>query len=262
VACLLALCTPAFAQAGGISAHDGAFPKRLAAAGVGVVHQLVPAYFAPGGSPDPWQTMCAGMRAGSTAIVNPRNGPVKRQARSYLAAMKYCEERGQKVIGYVYTRYGKRSITKVERAIAEYYRWYPTVQGIFLDEMADEPSARIESYYKTLANAVHERGGIVVGNPGVTPSSAWPLSEVDAVVTFEGSAVEFATYEPAAWVSHAQPEQIANIIFAASDEAQMARVCEKAHAINTGLLYVTNLPEQPNPYEALPAYWSNETASC
>ena len=48
------------------------------------VHELVPAYFGPEGSPDPWQTMCDDMNAGSTAILNPDNGPVKREAKSYL----------------------------------------------------------------------------------------------------------------------------------------------------------------------------------
>jgi hypothetical protein len=228
----------------------------------GAARELVPAYFGPEGSPDPWLRMCEGMQPGSTVIVNPNNGPVKREAKAYLKAMEYGQVRGQSVIGYVYTRYGKRSIRKVEKAIREYYRWYPTVQGIFLDEMAEEPSATIETYYKSLESYVHERGGFVVGNPGDTAATPWQLNDADVVVTFEGSAGAFATYTPASWVTKAKPEQIANIIFAASGAAQMEASCAKAQEGNAGLRYVTDLPEQPNPYATLPSYWSTETARC
>jgi Spherulation-specific family 4 len=228
----------------------------------GALRELVPAYFAPEGSPDPWHTMCEEESPGSTAIVNPNNGPVKREAKGYLAVMSYCHERGENVIGYVYTRYGKRSLKKVEKAINDYYSWYPTIQGIFLDEMAEQPSPKIEAYYQALESYVHERGGLLVGNPGDTAPTAWQLSDVDVVVTFEGSAAHFATYEPASWVLHEKPEQIANIVFAAAGEAQMEAICAQAKGQNAGLIYVTNLPEQPNPYAALPSYFATETARC
>ncbi len=224
--------------------------------------ELVPAYFGPEGSPDEWQTMCSAMSAGSSAILNPDNGPVKREAGKYLEALKYCHERSQNVIGYVYTRYGRRSIKAVEKAIGDYYSWYPGVQGIFLDEMAEAPTPKLETYYATLEAYVHARGGFVVGNPGDTSSTAWQLGEVDVLVTFEGSAAQFAAYTPAAWVLRAEPAQIANIIFAATGPAQMEAACEKAAAANTGSIYVTNLPEKPNPYESLPSYWLTETERC
>ena len=124
------------------------------------------------------------------------------------------QEHGQRVIGYVYTKYGKRRLATVEKAIAHYYSWYPTVEGIFLDEMAEVPTAKIETYYRQLAAYVHEKGGFVVGNPGDTAATNWQLSAVDQVVTFEGSAAAYATYSPAPWVLAARPQQIANIIFA------------------------------------------------
>jgi hypothetical protein len=231
-------------------------------AGALALGALVPAYFGPEGSPDPWHTMCADMKAGSTAIVNPDNGPIKREAKVYLEAMSYCRETDHKVIGYVYTRYGRRSIKAVEKAIGDYYSWYPTIEGIFLDEMAERPSTKVETYYATLERYVHEKGGVVVGNPGDTASTAWQLNDVDEVVTFEGSAAEFATYEPASWVLQAKPDQIADIVFAATDTAQMEAACEKAEEGNAGSVYVTNLPEKPNPYEMLPSYWSTEAERC
>ncbi len=224
--------------------------------------ELIPAYFSPEGSPDPWNTMCEDAPAGSTVILNPDNGPVKRQATAYTQPMRFCEERGQRVIGYVYTRYGRRSLKTVEKAIANYYTWYPAVQGIFLDEMAAVPTGKLEAYYRQLAAYVHEKGGFVVGNPGDAATTAWQLGSVDEVVTFEGSAAGYETYSPAPWVLAAQAEQIANIVFAAPETSMMQADCVTAAQDNAGSIYITDLPEKPDPYEALPSYWAAEAASC
>jgi len=224
--------------------------------------ELVPAYFGPEGSPDPWNTMCEAAPAGSTVILNPRNGPVKRDGKVYAEPIRFCEEHGQRVIGYVFTRYGKRSLAAVEKAIAHYYGWYPMVEGIFLDEMAEVPTTKAETYYRQLAAYVHEKGGYVVGNPGNTAATPWQLGAVDTVVTFEGSAASYAAYSPAAWVLAAQPRQIANIIFGASETSQMEADCAEAAANNAGSVYVTSLPEKPDPYATLPAYWMTEAATC
>jgi hypothetical protein len=223
--------------------------------------ELVPAYFGPEGAPDPWNTMCELAPPGSTVILNPNNGPVKREATTYAQPIRSCEERGARVIGYVFTKYGKRHLSAVEKAIAHYYSWYPGVEGIFLDEMAETPTANVEAYYSALTSYVHEKGGFVVGNPGDTATTPWQLATVDEVVTFEGSAASYAAYTPAPWVLAAQPRQIANIIYAAS-EGQMQADCVKAQERNTGSVYLTDLPERPNPYATLPSYWAAETALC
>jgi len=224
--------------------------------------ELVPAYFSPEGTPGPWRTMCEAAPPGSSVILNPDNGPVKREAKVYAEPMRFCEEHGQRVIGYVFTDYGKRRLATVEQAITDYYSWYPTIEGIFLDEMAENPTKKNEAYYEKLGAFVHEKDGFVIGNPGDTATTAWQLAAVNAVVTFEGSASAYAAYAPAAWVLAARPQQIANIIFAASETSRMEADCVKASEDNAGSIYVTNLPERPNPYQALPSYWATETARC
>jgi hypothetical protein len=222
--------------------------------------QLVPAYFEPGGGA--WQAMCTSGPAGSTAILNPRNGPAKRQAADYLPAMAYCREHGWHTIGYVFTRYGKRSLKAVEKAIAHYYQWYPGIEGIFLDEMAEASSMKTDSYYAALRAYVHERGGAVVGNPGDTATSDWQLTYVDTVVTFEGNAADYAGYQAPAWVLKAAPGQIANIVFAAGGDTGLEDACARTAGDGAGWLYVTDLAERPNPYAQLPSYWKLETEIC
>ncbi len=219
----------------------GASPTRL----------IVPAYWEPEGSPNPWDTLCSEAPAGSIDIANPDNGPGQAKLTGYAEAVTYCNAHAQKVIGYVYTEYGKRSLSTVETQIADYYSRYPGIAGIFLDEMAEQPD---EAYYAALDSYVHARGGIVVGNPGETVSTTWQLKDVDIVVTFEGAANEYASYRPASWVSSTAPERIANIVFGSSSLS--CPLTGKA-----GYVYDTNLKE-PNPYGSLPSYWATEFELC
>ena len=101
-----------------------------------------------------------------------------------------------------------------------------------------------------------------MGNPGDTAATPWQLADVDTVVTFEGSAASYASYSPAPWVLAAQPGQIADIVYGAPESTQMEADCTKAQEENAGSVYVTDLPEKPDPYEALPSYWTAETATC
>jgi Spherulation-specific family 4 len=238
--------------------------------------QLVPAYFYPSGSPNPWHTMCNHMNSegyGSTAIANPASGPGMSADPNYNAAIEYCHEDGQNVVGYVYTQYTKRSLSTVEAAINAYYSFYPTIDGIFLDEMAQTPTATaecegctmtVESYYKTLYSYIHTTNSEadVIGNPGAPASTAWQLNApaADEIVAFEGSSASYATYSPPSWVLHKSANEIANIIYSAPS-ASLATDCTKAEGDNAGLVYVTNLG-LPNPYETLPSYWSTETEIC
>lgn len=253
-----AACAYALALSALLSVLAAALPARADALGA---RELVPAYFAPEGSPGPWQAMCKG-GAGSVAILNPNNGPVKRAAKQYGEAVARCAHEGWRVIGYVYTRYGARRLAQVKKAIKDYYLWYAGMDGVFLDEVADAPTPKLDAYYGSISQLVHEKGGIVVGNPGETASTPWQLEYLDTVVTFEGSATEYGSYTPSSWELAAKPQQIANIVYAASTPTRMQEVCSQAEGGGAGFVYVTDLAGRPNPYAALPSYWSAELEGC
>ena len=140
--------------------------------------------------------------------------------------------------------------------------------------MAQEPAAKakckgctmtVESYYSTLYTYVHDKATnvTVVGNPGAPATSSWQLSTpvTDAVVTFEGSSASYQTYAPPLWVLEEPANKIANLVYAAPATA-LASDCSIAADDNAGLLYVTDLSLKPNPYDALPSYWTTETSTC
>ncbi len=239
--------------------------------------QLVPSYFYPSGTSNPWNVLCDSLGttgSGSIAILNPASGPGRAADPNYAAALARCHSDGQRVIGYVATKYTHKTIAAVEQAIDTYYSFYPTLDGIFFDNMSLVPTKKasckgcsmtVGSYYSALYDYVHANrtGATVVGNPGTPAATSWQLSTpaADAVVTFEGSAASYQKYVPPPWVLAEPAGTIANIVYAAP-AAILASTCSTASARNAGLLYVTDLKLRPNPYAALPSYWSTETTTC
>ena len=132
--------------------------------------QLVPAYFHPwDGS---WALMCDAMTAHGSAhvaVMNPNSGPGTTVDQHYGEAVAFCQRQGQKVIGYVHTSYGRRTLTAVKNDINRYYSFYPAIDGIFLDEMSNDRTT--ERYYQKLYRYVKSKSArnLVVGNPGPPP---------------------------------------------------------------------------------------------
>jgi hypothetical protein len=233
-------------------------PAR-AAWGTSNQHQLVPAYFYPDwwNTPNNWTRMCDAMnRSGgpSTAVMNPNSGPGAAANADYAQAIALCHARGQQVIGYVHTSYGARPAATVRAEIDAHFAFYPGIDGIFLDEMSNDPATR--AYYRSLYLYVRAKPGarLVVGNPGAAASSAWQLTTpvADAVNVFEGTAATYARWSPPSWVRPRPASTISNLIHATPAGAATQQACAASRARNAGYVYVTG-DVLPNPWDTLPA---------
>jgi spherulation-specific family 4 protein len=240
-----------------------------AAWGTNNQHQLVPAYMYPDwwNTPNNWFRMCDAMNVSagpSTAVMNPASGPGAAASPDYQRVIDYCHTRGQHVIGYVPTSYGARSAAAVTADIDAYYRMYPAIDGIFLDEMSNAPGTA--SYYRSLYARIKTKPGArdVVGNPGAPAATAWQLTTpvADAVVIFEGPPNAYQRWTPPGWAMGRVASQISNLVYAASQQS-MSQVCALSKRRNAGYMYVTG-DTLPNPWDTLPpsAYWSAEIAAC
>lgn len=232
---------------------------------------LVPAYFLEiGGSLAEWESMVGSMKPGSIAVVNPANGPFTKAVEPFTAAIKYAQERGIKVLGYVPTGYAEEKTVegvhltkaKIEEYIKQWWSFYSTIEGIFLDEYSELSSTK--SFYEGLQTLIHEEGvkgslkkqGFVVGNPGLTPPTNWALPLVDVLCTFENPSAEYATYSPPSWVTSAEKRQICNLVFAATTLKSMEEDVARAKVRNAEWVYVTNFTEAENPYGKLPSAYT------
>ena len=202
------------------------------------------------------------MKRGSIAVMNPNSGPGSEVEQVYTEAISYCQHwlRNQRVIGYVYTDYTNRRLNDVIADINTYYQQYPDLDGIFVDEMANDPDGiiaaggmTVKTYYGRIYRHVRLKGTrdnpqVVVGNPGRAASTAWQLDApvADKVVVFEGFQERYATWTPPAWV-HARPaSRIVQLVHSAP-AAKRHQSCQLSRARNAGFVYVTDDVLRPIP---------------
>jgi len=243
-------------------------------AAAGYAHQTVPSYFplwSPAGRAD-WSAMCAGMDAtgeGSTAIANVDSGPWTQVDPNFVWAIDDCHSAGNNVIGYVHTSYGARAIPDVRADIDRWYQFYPTIDGIFFDEVATAPDttatgcdpscATVQQYYQQLYDKVHATGGAlqndVILNPGTPPQPPWMFEPPagDEVVVFEGSAATYLAWTPPDWVQLQPATDFVHLVYAVAPE-QLSSVRQHAIDTNAEHTYFTD-QDMPNPWSKLSQYW-------
>src|SRR3954466_3215383 len=165
---------------------------------------LVPAYFYPTGVGDDWSRMTtAAKQISLTAIMNPGNGPGTVVDSNYVNVVNSLRGAGGRVIGYIYSDYGNRSLATLKSEVDTWARLYP-IDGIFVDEMANDNNATHQSYYAQLYTYIKSKSKdfTVVGNPGSDTLEAYatPSPGADTFVTYEGFA-GYGSDTPAAWTS-------------------------------------------------------------
>jgi len=239
--------------------------------------QLVPAYFRPTSARDsrnPWIAMCNRMvrGGGSIAIMNPASGPGTSRDALYATAIDDCQSRGQRVIGYLTSDYGRRTLRQVMAEVDTYYRLYPRINGIFVDEMKNcelcvlESGMRSSDFYSRIRSYVRGKSssrGVVVGNPGAAATSNWQVDSTpvaDIVVVFEGSRANHARWSPPAWVLQTPFRSISQLIYATA-AADRPAVCRKTRSTHAGFIYVTD-DVLPDPWDRLPRYWTSVAPVC
>ena len=230
--------------------------------------QLVPAYFYPDLQEEDsrWRQLCDAQDAsvGSVVIFNPANGPGASFIADYARALDVCTTAGQRVIGYVHTTYGQRGLSRVKADVDAYYARYPQVDGIFVDEMSNDPLTR--RYYRNLYTHIKAKTSgprFVVGNPGAAAATGWQLGTpvADNVVVFEGSFTAYEAWSAPPWTINADPSRISHLVHEAAGSGSLSLACAVARERNAGLVYVTD-DLMPNPWDALPEYWGEQPVTC
>jgi hypothetical protein len=155
---------------------------------------------------------------------------------------------GVKVIGYVYTGYGARAASEVEADMGRWKSLYPSVSGIFFDEMSNTPGK--EGYYRGLSGAAKGKGfNYTIGNPGADGSASY-VGTVDTILIYESYGVPNAS-ALGGWhsgfgknnfgiIPHTVPSLDTGFIQAAKGQV--------------GYIFLQN-DTLPNPWDTLPPYF-------
>ncbi len=242
----------------------------------GATELLVPAYFYPSYKPElnQWPQLTAALREGAqvTAIVNMANGPGTAVNSDYVKAIDDFRAAGGKVLGYVYTCYGRsqctsdvpstRSVSDVLGDAGRYADWYH-VDGIFLDEMSSGTAEL--PFYTAVSSGLRQAqpGWKLFANPGMAPDAAY-AGLFDTFVTFEQGSASYATATTQPWLAQAAPSVQAHLHYNVTGEAAMQSLLAQAVQRGAGYVYLTDDRYTPgstvdtNPFDQLPSYWLQE----
>ncbi len=233
---------------------------------------LIPAYFSPS-SGSGWQALATAAsdypELKITAILNPSNGIFSTAQASYVQAAQNFVAAGGQLLGYVYTNYGRgpRTLADVQTNVDRYLTLYgrELISGIFLDEMSNSTSEW--AFYQTLYRYIKDKDPSlrVVGNPGTIPATGM-AGVADALITFEGKAADFVSYDPrrkGPWLYSLSNSRQGALVHNASSCSAMQTALKKAASAqaNTGLVYITHrqydyATNTGNPWAGLPRYWT------
>ena len=98
------------------------------------------------------------------------------------------------------------------------------------------------------------------GNPGTTTQEAYlARNTADGLMTFENDATNYPSYVSDGWVTNHLARQFCHAAYAVTNATAMTNAVNLAASRNAGWLFVTDGNNNAgNPYDRLPAYWTNE----
>ncbi len=233
----------------------------LAGASTGAAFALeivVPAYFYPSsGSGGDWGRMTTALsEAPITAIMNPGNGPGNNRDSNYTAATEAFTTAGGNLIGYVYSGYGSRPLGEVIADIDRYAQWYP-IEGIFVDEFANNSAPAVLDYYNAIYAHVKaiNPDWEVMGNPGTTTVEAYlTRPAADRLMVWENFGSTYSGHTPSAWNANYDSSRFVNLLHTLASGDTAASYVDLAVARDVGGVYFTD-DVLNNPWDRLPTYW-------
>lgn len=217
---------------------------------------LIPLYSYPN---DPaWEALLeANTTLETIAIINPHNGSVEcntTMSNDYKQGITKLKNNAIKVIGYVYTKYGARSVDVVESDITRYKECYPNLDGFFLDETNE--SAESAPYYKQLYSFVKEVNASqkVVLNPGLYPDEEI-VQASDITIVYENGGEGYDAITPPAYVSKYPSSKFALLGYGVAQRAVTREKLKKLNSFKIGYIYLTD-DGADNPWDTLSSYYN------
>jgi hypothetical protein len=167
---------------------------------------------------------------------------------------------GGHVLGYVATGYGTKSSATVQNEIASWYSWYPSIDGIFLDEQANTPG--VEPLYQGYYNFVkgEKSTALIVGNPGTSTLESYLVYNgnrvTDVLCIFEDS-TPFGSWTPPSWCSRYGKENFYTLQIACAPSSWQSAT-DHAAAQNIGWIYSTDRTLSSNPWGGISSYFPSQ----
>jgi len=223
-------------------------------------------YMDPGASPSDWSQETAAAPTVALLVANPNSGPGAVAQAEYTQGIATAHAASQAIVGYVHTSYGARAIAQVEADVDAWYSFYPSIDGVFYDEVSSDTTT-IPGYYKPAFDYVKAKSAgprTVVINPGTIVGEPF-MQTADVVVTFEDTYAHYTdgTYPPnPAWMASYPRWRFWHLVLSATTASDMQSAVTIARGRNVGHVYVTDQPPA-TAYSQLVtgSYWQAELAA-
>jgi hypothetical protein len=165
-------------------------------------------------------------------IVNVSNGPGGYTDPNFLNAITTLKSRGFKVIGYVWTSHGSRSLEDVKNDMDKWLNFYGSerIDGFFIDEVVEN-----YDYYREVFQHARSRNKLVILNPGTNMNASF-FAIADKIVVFEGSLRRFENFHYANYTG-LDPKRVCTIVYETPQD-NVSYVENKAKQNNSRCLYI------------------------
>ena len=185
------------------------------------------------------------------AIINPQNGPGDKLSNDYIDGIKLLKDHNIKVIGYVYTLYGKRDPNIVKEDIYKWSSFYQEVgvEGIFFDE-TDNKIDSLE-FYKDLTtySKTHDFNFNIL-NPGYTTHEAYINENVaELIVSYENSYKNWKNSFPPNTNKENEKTKLSLLLHSMEKEG-FGLVMHKAKSQGFSYVYLTE-DKDTNPWDSI-----------
>jgi hypothetical protein len=225
----------------------------------------IPMYMDPGASPADWSQETSAAPTVALLVANPNSGPGTAEQTEYTQAIGTAHTALQSVVGYVHTSYGARAIAQVEADVDAWYSFYPSIDGIFYDEVSSDATT-IPGYYEPIFGYVKAKPAgprNVVINPGTIVDQTF-MQVADIVVTFEDTYAHYTdgSYPPnPAWMAGYPRWRFWHLVLSATTASDMQNAVTIARGRNVGYVYVTDQPPATAYSQLVTGYWHAELSA-
>ncbi|MEI8019168.1 MAG: spherulation-specific family 4 protein [Schlesneria sp.] len=238
---------------------------------------LVPAYFYPAGEGlKTWNRLIDSHAPEDhieiVAIANINSGNVGSTVDSnYADVIGRAARKGLTVIAYITSDYanahGAASLETAKTNVTNWFKLYPQLHGIFIDEQTSDGAA-IVSYYEPLRKHIRSINpkALVIGNPGnncvedyLVKRADGPIMDVVIIHENNEKKAPYAAAVPAAWMSNYHSDRFAMLVHTSATFGKQLRLARNR---GTGYVFVTDAvgppPDTIHPWGTLPTYWEDE----
>lgn len=217
---------------------------------------LIPMYVYPSPSSIEWRRLIDFKKVHPNidmiVIVNPNNGVFDNIDLNYEKLVKKLFEVNITMVGYVYTKYGKRDINEVKSNIDNWEKFYKNlgISGIFFDEASSK--ANEIGYYKELSDYVKNKGfKIVITNPGTKIDKAYIDENIsDIIIDHEDSYENLSNMK--SWNMPTSNTSLAILVYGLNNSDDLKDIIAKAIDNNISYIYLTD--KTINPWNSFSKY--------